>query len=94
MFDTEQTAACPDCYLCFVISPIAQGEFTVTDDKTERWQELCKQAEHEKDPGRLLALVQEINRLLDARMESFKKERPEIGNAPKTGGDPGSGPPG
>jgi len=31
----------------------------------ERWQELCKLAAVEQDSERLLALVQEINRLLD-----------------------------
>jgi hypothetical protein len=31
----------------------------------ERWQELCEQAAAEQDSEKLLALVQEINRLLD-----------------------------
>ena len=31
----------------------------------ERWQELCKLAAVEQDSEKLLALVQEINRLLD-----------------------------
>ena len=38
-------------------------------DKTERWMELCKQAAIEQDPQKLLALVEEINALLE------KKER-------------------
>jgi hypothetical protein len=33
----------------------------------ERWQELCEQAAVEQDSGKLLALVQEINRLLDEK---------------------------
>jgi hypothetical protein len=33
----------------------------------ERWQELCKQAAVEQDSEKLLALVQEINRLLDEK---------------------------
>jgi hypothetical protein len=34
-------------------------------ESTERWKELCAQAATEHDPDKLLALVQEINRLLD-----------------------------
>jgi hypothetical protein len=33
----------------------------------ERWQELCEQAAVEQDSGKLLALVQEINRLLEEK---------------------------
>ena len=33
----------------------------------ERWQQLCEQASKEQDPDKLLLLVQEINRLLDAQ---------------------------
>jgi hypothetical protein len=33
----------------------------------ERWQELCEQAAVEQDSRQLLALVQEINRLLDEK---------------------------
>jgi hypothetical protein len=36
-------------------------------EQTERWQELCAQAAGEKDPDKLLALVQEINRILEDR---------------------------
>jgi hypothetical protein len=43
-------------------------------DKTERWKELCALAAVEKDPKRLLELVQEITRLLDERDQ--KKEPP------------------
>ena len=34
-----------------------------------RWMELCEQASKEKDSAKLLALVQEINRLLKAQEE-------------------------
>jgi hypothetical protein len=34
-------------------------------DNKERWMELCAQASIEQDPERLLALVEEINRLLE-----------------------------
>jgi len=33
----------------------------------EHWKELCRQASVEKDPARLSTLIQEINRLFDAR---------------------------
>jgi hypothetical protein len=36
-------------------------------DKTERWMELCRQAAIEQDPDKLLALVKEINDLLEAK---------------------------
>jgi hypothetical protein len=39
----------------------------VNGDKEERWKELCKQASTEHDPQKLLALIQEINRLLEER---------------------------
>jgi len=35
-------------------------------DRTQRWKALCKQAESEVDPARLLELVDEIDRLLEA----------------------------
>jgi flagellin-like hook-associated protein FlgL len=35
------------------------------NERTERWKELCAQAASEQDPDKLLALVKEINRLLD-----------------------------
>lgn len=34
---------------------------------TEQWLILCEQAAKEEDPERLLALVQEINRLLEEK---------------------------
>ncbi len=37
---------------------------------TERWKQLCEQAASEQDPEKLLALVTEINRLLE------EKDRP------------------
>jgi hypothetical protein len=48
---------------------------TVDQDKTERWKDLCKQTETEQDPAKLLALVQEIERLLDAQRERQRKNR-------------------
>lgn len=42
---------------------------------TERWFELCDRAKKEQDPAKLLALVQEINRLLDEKEKQFKSSR-------------------
>jgi hypothetical protein len=36
-------------------------------DKTERWMELCAQAAREQDPTKLMALVEEITELLEAK---------------------------
>jgi hypothetical protein len=41
----------------------------------ERWQELCAQAAKEQDPGKLLALTQEINRLLEEKEDRMKAAR-------------------
>ena len=36
-------------------------------EKKERWLELCAQAAEEQDPAKLIALVAEINELLEAK---------------------------
>jgi hypothetical protein len=33
----------------------------------ERWKQLCEQASREQDPKRLVELITEINKLLDAK---------------------------
>lgn len=35
----------------------------------ERWEELCEQAANEQDPAKMLEIVAEINRLLDAKYD-------------------------
>lgn len=35
----------------------------------ERWEELCEQAANERDPAKMLEIVAEINRLLDAKYD-------------------------
>jgi hypothetical protein len=45
----------------------------------ESWITLCAQAAVEKDPKRLLELVSEINRLLDARKKGLTSEGSEDG---------------
>ena len=44
-------------------------------DKTERWFQLCQQASVEQDPDKLLALIKEINDLLDAKESRLQKKR-------------------
>jgi len=40
---------------------------TMQGEKKERWMELCAQAAVEQDPEKLLALVAEINKLLEEK---------------------------
>jgi hypothetical protein len=39
----------------------------MTGDPRERWQQLCEQAAKEPNAAKLLAMVREINELIDAR---------------------------
>jgi hypothetical protein len=51
-------------------------------EKTERWFELCQQAAVEQDPQKLLALIKEINDLLEAkeaRLQGQRKGSPATG---------------
>jgi hypothetical protein len=43
-------------------------------EKTERWKELCAQAAVEQDADRLIALVQEINRLLEEKETRLRSD--------------------
>jgi hypothetical protein len=43
-------------------------------ESNERWKELCAQAAIEQDPAKLLALVEEINRLLEKREQSLNRQ--------------------
>ena len=45
------------------------------EDK-EKWMQLCEQAAVEKDPGRLLALVAEINQLLEQKEKRLSVSKP------------------
>jgi hypothetical protein len=53
----------------------------VQGENAERWRELCLLAATEQDPDRLLALIREINMLLE-RKELRLKSRTE-GDAPQ-----------
>jgi hypothetical protein len=50
-------------------------EGTMRDN--EKWMELCEQAAKEQDPEKFMALVQEIEALLQQREEQF--EEPRVG---------------
>ncbi len=40
----------------------------------ERWEELCEQAANEQDPAKMLEIVAEINRLLDAKYDRINQK--------------------
>jgi hypothetical protein len=42
-------------------------------DKRESWMELCELAAQEKDPKKLMALIGEIDRLLEAKDQRVAK---------------------
>jgi hypothetical protein len=58
-----------------------RGYFHMRGETEERWRQLCEQAVHEKDPKKLIELMQEINRLLEAKEQrlldnnEFAKQR-------------------
>jgi hypothetical protein len=41
----------------------------------ERWQTLCQQAANEKNPERLMVLIEEINELLLAKENRLQQQR-------------------
>jgi hypothetical protein len=51
-------------------------------ENRERWMKLCEQAANEQDPGKLMELVAEINRLLEE-----KEQRLKSNIAPKSDGE-------
>ena len=47
------------------------------DESKERWYELCARATVERDPEKLMALVEEINKLLSEKERQLKGLPPE-----------------
>ena len=41
-------------------------------EERERWEELCRLAADERDPNRLMELIEEINRLLEQKEQRLK----------------------
>ncbi len=42
------------------------------DRKKEEWLQLCEQAVNEQDPQKLMALIAEINRLLEVKEQRLR----------------------
>ena len=53
-------------------------------EKLEQWRQLCELAAIEQDPQRLLALVKEINRLLEEKEQRLKQVQQSAGSNTKT----------
>jgi hypothetical protein len=47
------------------------------DKKKEEWLDLCQEAVDEKNPEKLMALIAEIDRLLEAKERRLKERSPE-----------------
>jgi hypothetical protein len=45
-------------------------------ENEQRWRELCERAAKETDPDRLIELVREINRLLEAKKQRLRRAAP------------------
>ena len=45
-------------------------------EQRERWMKLCEQAATEQDPEKLMALIAEINRLLEAKERRLRHNPP------------------
>ena len=71
MYGTLHTFLPPLCDKT-ITYPLVKG---VCLENREKWVELCEQASTEQDPEKLLALVQEINRLLEAKQERLSKRK-------------------
>jgi hypothetical protein len=50
-------------------------------EKLEQWRQLCELAAIEQDPEKLLALVKEINRLLEAKENRLRGKSEESGQS-------------
>ena len=53
-------------------------------DKKESWMELCVLAAQEKDPKKLMALIAEIDRLLQAKHQRVAKAPDSMTENPDT----------
>ena len=52
------------------------------DDPKERWLELCELASKEQDPNKLIALVTEINQLLEEKEDRLYPKRDSVSAIP------------
>lgn len=51
---------------------LPQSSLVMDTPKKERWVEFCELARTEQDPKKFMALIDEINRLLEERQRRFK----------------------
>ena len=51
-------------------------------DNKESWMELCELAAQEKDPSKLMALIGEIDRLLESKEQSVRKPSSPVAENP------------
>src|SRR5262249_34537912 len=54
----------------------------------ERWRQLCEQAAVERDSGKLLELIREINRLLNEKKQRLAVEKNEHAESPRNKAGP------
>jgi hypothetical protein len=47
-------------------------------ENREKWMELCEQAATEQDPEKLMELISQINRLLEAKERRLRANPPAI----------------
>ena len=53
-------------------------------DNTPRWEELAKQAAVEQDPEKFMAIIKEINDLLDAKQKRLDDSRAKTPLSPSS----------
>jgi hypothetical protein len=58
-----------------------EGTTMVWDNK-ESWMQLCESAVQEKDPTKLMALIGEIERLLESKEQSVRKPSSSVAGNP------------
>ena len=54
------------------------GLFPLDGPIKERWMQLCERAANEKDPAKVLELVQEINRLLEEKERRLNFQKASV----------------
>jgi len=47
-------------------------------DDREKWMELCERVSKEQDREKLMALIEEIDRLLEEKKERLARQKPKI----------------
>jgi len=63
---------------------VKQGLPQMQGQKKEEWMRLCEMAANEQDSNKLLALVKEINRLLEEKEARLRAEAKPPAASPET----------